>query len=165
MLSIDCYPKFNGNLLRDEEVDDAVRRIGRADMGLVMDKRSQPETFTATYMKRLFWRCKDKFGQRIAYAFILPYVRLPEIILLGKGQDVAWLKTRKLVPGAFDGCTCISLDTRQYYADSETTMPRNFSLRKKQLLQKLGLRIFTFNFADMNHVSNSLMDQQLNKVE
>lgn len=164
ILSIDCYPKFNGNLLRPEEIDDAVRRIGRADIGLVMDKRSRPNTFTPTHMKSLFWKCKEKFGERIVYAYILPYVKFPEIILLGEGQDAEWLKTRKLVPGAFAGSSCISVGTRQQYADSESKVQRNFYTRKKQLQEKLGLRTVTIHFADLSTLTDDLLDQYLSKA-
>lgn len=166
ILSIDCYPKFNGHLLRDDEVDNAVRRIGRVDVGIVMDKRSRPDTFTASNMKRLFWLAKDRFGARAVFAFILPYANFPEIVILAKDQDIAWLKTRKLVPGAFTGASIFNFETRQHYADNQTSIPRNYHSCKKKLLQKLAFTVVTVNFADISLMSDRMVvDEFLSKVE
>lgn len=163
ILTIDCHPKFAGGLLRPEEIDDAVRRIGRVDVAQVMDRRSLPDHFMDPVLKSLFWNCKELFGDRIAYAFILPYMKYPEIVLLGKGQDIEWLKRRSLTPGSYTGCTCISVCTHQHYSDYQLTVQRNFYSRKKQLQQKLGFKVVEYHFSDLSHMSKTRMIQKLSK--
>lgn len=96
--------------------------------------------------------------------FVLPYLTHPDIIILPKGQDVLWLKTRKLVPGSFDGCTIVLLESRQHFADYGTSVPRNFFATKKHLLQKLGFRLLPIHFSDMGNVSDVILDQYLSKL-